>query len=344
MTDSDTETDFIIETPELNEGPEPRTEKRFPVVTQVAILGLILLVLLGITYAPAFITGVKTASTQKPAESAPLVIAENTIKTIAPIENILVGAKAAYVYDVRTKRALYSKDPDAVLPLASITKLMTALIAHELVATNKTVIVPKAAVLQSGSSGLSEGERFTTAALSKYAVLASSNDAAYALASAVGAVIDDKKNPNQTFVKAMNIRAVELGLSHLHFLNPTGLDISPTEAGAVGTAREISFLMEYIVDKYPEILVPTTVESARVYNADGAYHDAENTNPIIGDIPNLLGSKTGYTDLAGGNLTIAFDAGYNRPIIITVLGSSYDGRFADVKKLVTAVTKAFSEK
>jgi D-alanyl-D-alanine carboxypeptidase len=323
--------EYIIETflPEV-----PRKEKRFPVVTQLAVLGLILVVIFGITYAPKFISGAKNTGTQKAAESAPLVIAENTIQTVPVLENMHLSAKSAYVYDVRAKRALYSKDPDTVLPLASITKLMTALIAHELVATNKTVVVPKAAISQSGSSGLSEGERFTTAALSKYAVLASSNDAAYALAIAVGAVIDDKKNPNQTFVKTMNIRATELGLPHLHFLNPTGLDISPTEAGAVGTAREISFLMEYIVNNYPEILTPTTVESARVYNTDGAYHDAENTNPIISKIPNLLGSKTGYTDLAGGNLTVAFDAGYNRPIIITVL--------ADVEKLVDAVTAAFA--
>lgn len=331
--------EYIIETfsPDL-----PRGEKRFPVVTQLALLGLLLVAIFGITYAPKFFTDSKSADAQKTAGSAPLVIAENTIQTIPVLENIHLSAKSAYVYDVRAKRALYSKDPDTVLPLASITKLMTALIAHELVATNKTIVVPKAAISQSGSSGLREGERFTTAALSKYAVLASSNDAAYALASAVGAVIDNTKNPNQTFVKSMNIRAAELGLPHLHFLNPTGLDISVTEAGAVGTAREISFLMEYIVSNYPEILAPTTIESARVYNADGAYHDAENTNPIISKIPNLLGSKTGYTDLAGGNLTIAFDAGYNRPIIVTVLGATYDGRFTDVQKLVDAVTAAFA--
>jgi len=336
MTEPD---NYVIETflPEV-----ARTEKRFPVIAQLAVLVFILVALLGISYGPSFLSRAKAPDSQKTAEAAPLVIAETTIQTIPVLENITLGAKAAYVYDVRAKRALFSKEPDTVLPLASITKLMTALIAHELVATNKTVIVPKEAISQSGSSGLSEGERFTTAALSKYAVLASSNDAAYALASAVGAVIDTKKDPNQTFVRTMNIRATELGLPHLHFLNPTGLDISTTEAGAVGTAREISFLMEYIISNYPEILTPTTVQSARVYNTDGAFHDAENTNPIITDIPNLLGSKTGYTDLAGGNLTIAFDAGFNRPIIVTVLGSTYDGRFADVKKLVTAVTAAFA--
>ena len=330
--------DFIIAD---NRPEEPNSEKRFPVITQVALLGVLLIALLGMSYLPTLMDK-KQQDANATVPATPLLLADDTIKTIPTLENITIAARSAYVYDVRTKRALYSKDPDAVLPLASITKLMTALVAHELVAGDKTVTMPKAAILQSGASGLAEGERFTTEALSKYAVLASSNDAAYALAGAVGAVIDDTKNPNQTFVRAMNIRAEELGLIHLKFKNPTGLDISTTEAGAVGTAREISFLMEYIVNTYPDILKPTTNASARVYNESGAYHEAENTNPVITKIPNLLGSKTGYTDLAGGNLTIAFDAGYNRPIIVTVLGSSYDGRFSDVKKLVDAALAALA--
>jgi D-alanyl-D-alanine carboxypeptidase len=173
-------------------------------------------------------------------------------------------------------------------------------------------------------------------------MLASSNDAAFALAAAVGSIID-KSNPNQTFVNAMNIRAEELGLNNFKFFNPTGLDIDSTQAGAFGTAREVTFLMEYILENYPNILEPSTFTATRVYNETGSYHSAENTNPIVTQIPNLLGSKTGYTDIAGGNLTIAFDAGYNRPIIITVLGSSFDGRFSDVKKLVDAVKKSGQE-
>ncbi len=78
----------------------------------------------------------------------------------------------------------------------------------------------------------------------------------------------------------------------------------------------------------------------RIYNTDGEYHDAINTNDIVSRIPNLIGSKTGYTDLAGGNLTVAFDAGFDRPIIITVLGSSREERFTDVLKLVNAVQEA----
>jgi D-alanyl-D-alanine carboxypeptidase (penicillin-binding protein 5/6) len=315
--------------------PTEALPRRFPVVAQLLVLGTLFLGIFGFAiFTPGLWLKDKVATLPTPI--APLVVATDDTKIIPALDTVSVVARSAYVYDVRTKRALYNKDADHILPLASVTKLMTALIAHELVDGEKTVTVPKSAVLQSGTSGLAEGEQFTSQALADYAVLASSNDAAYALANAVGAMIDTT-NPNQTFVQAMNLRATELGLLNLKFSNPTGLDLSPTEAGAVGTAREVSFLMEYILTNYPSILEPTTLTSTRVYNEGGAYHEAENTNPIVARIPNLLGSKTGYTDLAGGNLTIAFDAGYNRPIIVTVLGSTYDGRFSDALALIDAI-------
>ena len=69
---------------------------------------------------------------------------------------------------------------------------------------------------------------------------------------------------------------------------------------------------------------------------DSYTHDARNTNQDTLSIPWILASKTGYTDLAGGNLVIAFDAGMMQPYIIAVLGSSKDGRFSDVNKLYKA--------
>jgi D-alanyl-D-alanine carboxypeptidase len=72
-------------------------------------------------------------------------------------------------------------------------------------------------------------------------------------------------------------------------------------------------------------------------------YSAENTNVVIDKIPNLIASKTGYTDLAGGNLVIAFDAGLNHPIIISVLGSTEKGRFSDVLQLVQATLKQLPE-
>jgi D-alanyl-D-alanine carboxypeptidase len=84
----------------------------------------------------------------------------------------------------------------------------------------------------------------------------------------------------------------------------------------------------------------TTYDSLQFSSLDGVAYLAENTNIIAKTVPGLLASKTGYTDLAGGNLAIAFDAGLAHPVIVVVLGSSQEGRFTDVEKLIAAsVTK-----
>ncbi len=135
----------------------------------------------------------------------------------------------------------------------------------------------------------------------------------------------------------MNIRAEEIGLDTLEFKNPTGLDVSESEAGAVGSAADVSQLLAYILENHAEILEPSQLSAARIFNDRGSYVDVENTNQVLYAVPNLLASKTGYTDLAGGNLTIAFDAGFDRPIIVTVLGSTRQERFTDVLALVNSI-------
>lgn len=333
------DTNYIIT--ETNPETDVESRRRFPAALQLGILATILVGIFGTATYNSFL---KMAPNPVPetAPNAPLVTLSSEAENPASkrLSEVTIQGQAAYVYDVKAKKALYQKSPDTVLPLASITKLMTALLTHELIANDKTITIPTNAISQSGSSGLAAGERFTTQALRDYALLSSSNDAAYALAAAVGTALGGTNNPADTFVASMNIRAQELGLTTLKFYNPTGLDLTTTKAGAVGSARDVTFLMEYILSSAPSILEPSTFTTTRIYDQDGSYHAAENTSPIISQIPNLLGSKTGYTDLAGGNLTIAFDAGFNRPIIVTVLGSTYDERFSDVLALVKAITES----
>jgi len=330
--------DEPITLPTTDDTATTRTTSRFPALAQFIILTVLLGVLLGGVVFP-YIFGT-------PPDAAPIALETTatssvTLTVIDSIEAPPVKARAVYVYDVATERALYKKEADEVLPLASIAKLMTTLVARELVPDDKAVTISNAATVQMSASGLLAGERFKSETLRDYAMLASSNDASFALAEGVGSELSDE-NAYAAFIEAMNITAEELRLDSMQFKNPTGLDISPTEAGAYGSARDVSFLMAYILKNYPELLEATTMSAERVYNLDGAFHEAENTNPAIRQIPNLIGSKTGYTDLAQGNLTIAFDAGYNRPIIITVLGSTFDERFTDTLALVAAVQEAFT--
>lgn len=319
--------------------------RRFPAVPQLAILGVVLLVLLG--GAGATFLGhkneliedawIETAGNTENRPSASL-----TTTTIKPLADIEIEAKAGFVYDVTSKRVLYQKMADEALPIASITKLMTILVAHELLSDETTITVPLTATMVESASGLESGERLSTLSLINYAMLASSNDAAQSLAAAAAAAISPGA-PEAVFVEAMNIRAKELGLTTLSFKNAHGLDIDTTRAGAYGSARDITFLMEYIYKNHPDLLSITMDETTRIYNENGDFHDASNTNRALYEIPQLRGSKTGYTILAGGNLTVVFDAGLDRPIIVTVLGSSFTGRFSDVLSLIEATKASLTE-
>jgi D-alanyl-D-alanine carboxypeptidase (penicillin-binding protein 5/6) len=315
------------------------SQRRVVIVFQ---LGVLLVILAGL-FSAIFLGPKQTANVQDTVDikSVPTK-PEASAEVPVGLSETKVRAKAAYVLDVKTGKTLYAKNETEDLPLASITKLMTALLAYELAAADTDTRLSTRAVAQEGGDGLLAGEEFSLENLSKLALISSSNDAAYELGASTGALLGDK-DPTRQFVEGMNIRAEELNLSSLKFKNTTGLDLSPSEAGAVGSARDVSLLMQYLLQNYPELLESTTLGGARIYNAKGEYHDVENTNEALYAIPNLIGSKTGYTDLAGGNLTIAFDAAMDRPIIITVLGSTRDERFTDVIRLVNAVRASISE-
>jgi serine-type D-Ala-D-Ala carboxypeptidase (penicillin-binding protein 5/6) len=250
-----------------------------------------------------------------------------------PFRNVKVKARAAFVWDVREQKVLFNKNSDDVLPLASITKLMTTLVAYELLDDESKINVTIDAIQTDGDSGLSDGETFSLQDITDMVLVASSNDGAAALSAAAGSAVEGSIDPEKLFVHAMNLRASELGLTNTRFKNATGLDISQTEAGAYSSARDVALLMEYLILNYPEVTQLTTIDATRVYNENGAYHEVENTNEVVEDIEGLLASKTGFTELAGGNLVVAYEAGLNRPIVAVVLGSTFSERFTDILAL-----------
>lgn len=244
-----------------------------------------------------------------------------------PFENIHIEAEAAYVFDARTKKVLFARNEEAQLPLASLTKVMTALVASEV--PEDTI-----AFLGNDSWGMKD--------LLDYTLMVSSNNGASAIAGAGGAIFSKKtddtsgKSNVELFVQKMNEKAHTLHLAQTFYLNPSGLDMDETLSGAYGSAKDVTLLFGHILKEKPTLMEATTYDSLRFSSLDGVSHAAENTNVVARTIPGLLASKTGYTNLAGGNLAIAFDAGPAHPIIIAVLGSSQEGRFTDVEKLVRA--------
>lgn len=247
---------------------------------------------------------------------------------------VQIRAKAAYVYDLAEEEVLYAKQENAELPLASLTKAMTALTALRDRPGLTGVSIAKAALAEEGDNGLFEGERWRLNDLVEFMLVSSSNDAASAIAIAGG-------NGNvDVFVSRMNALAKSMELHRTSFINPTGLDAADLSAtGGTGTAKEITKIFTSLLQEFPEVFPETAAPRATFASLDGIAHTVKNTNTITGMIPGLIASKTGFTDLAGGNLTVIASVGLQQPIVITVLGSTVDGRFDDVKILLDAAIR-----
>jgi len=253
-----------------------------------------------------------------------------------PFQNLFLQGKAFFVYDIKNNSVLYAKNEETQFPLASLTKVMTALIAEELSPEGVLITINARALETEGDSGLLMGERWRLKDIIDLTLVSSSNDGASALAS-LGSLIsrDEGTSPEEYFVRQMNSKARSLGLQQTYFLNESGLDVNSSTPGAYGSAEDMALLFAHVLDRYPKLLEATTESALRAHSLS-AVHIASNTNDIAGSIPGILASKTGFTELAGGNLVVAFEAGPTRPIIIAVLGSTVDGRFDDMNKLILA--------
>jgi D-alanyl-D-alanine carboxypeptidase len=141
----------------------------------------------------------------------------------------------------------------------------------------------------------------------------------------------------------MNAKAHSLGLSQTYFLNVTGLDINSTISGGYGSAKDMAKLFTYAVKTYPDVFEATSYPQISVSSIGKTKYQVDNTDTIVGQIPGLIASKTGYTDLALGNLAILFDAGLMHPIAIVVLGSTEEGRFTDTISLVNKTLDFITE-
>jgi len=144
---------------------------------------------------------------------------------------------------------------------------------------------------------------------------------------------------NGGFIDMMNKKAKEIGMKQTYFLNESGLDASENFAGSYGSAKDMALLFAYVLRSNHLLLEATSYEALDISSFE-ENHSASNTNKSIDNISGVIASKTGFTDLAGGNLVVVFDVGPLRPIIVSVLGSTAEGRFFDVEKLANISIRA----
>lgn len=200
-----------------------------------------------------------------------------------------LSAQAAIVMEQSTGRVLYAANADAVLPMASTTKIMTALCVLENAALTDTVTIDaRMAGVEGSSMYLEAGETLTVEQLLYGLMLRSGNDAAVALALHVSGSVED-------FVALMNQKAEELGLTHTHFANPHGLPAK----GHCTTARELALLTcaAYENADFRRIVATQYV----TVPWDGHPYDRamKNKNKMLTLCEGGNGVKTGYTKAAG---------------------------------------------
>jgi len=270
------------------------------------------------------------------------VATEDVSNTVLNLFNNLdLEATSIFVWDVREQSSIYSRNSESQLPLASLTKVAMALVAYENAPEGLVVTIKETHLASEGDNGLFENEKWTLKNLVDFSLIVSSNDGAMAIASAVGSEIS-QKDAVQTFIALMNKKAKELGLTQTYFTSPSGLDKEDIIPGGSGSARDVTMLFEYILKNNPEILEATSYNSTNFSSLDGLLHEAENTNNLVQKLPGIIASKTGFTDLAGGNLVVAYELEPGHTIIISVLGSSMEGRFLDIEKLYLTTLDKFS--
>lgn len=231
-------------------------------------------------------------------------------------------AQAALAIKTDGSRVYYNKNIEAQRSIASLTKLMTAVVVMENYDLNAIVEVTRGAVKREGVNGdLRPLEKITVRSLLGIMLIESSNDAAFALA--------QQKN---NFISLMNKKAEELGLGGTHFANPDGLD-SPNNRSS---ALDIAKIFGYLIREYPEALEILKTKNMVVYSADGKIkHRLENTNELLGKNDEIIAGKTGFTDEAGGSLVLLTKDN----IITVVLGSP--ARFEESEKLISWLRTAY---
>lgn len=244
---------------------------------------------------------------------------EAEFSAVLPQEPIL-NAHAYFVKIIGEEKPLAKRRELKRLPPASLTKLLTVLVALELIpAANSIYFSEEAKKAEPKSSTASVGERFFRDDVIRFALIESANDAALALAETVG---------YESFVEAMNEKARAIGLKNSSFKNPAGLD----GENHLSTAEDLALLAEHIYKSGQWIWEISRVQEETIYSEKLKEHHIASTNELLREFPGILGGKTGFTDNAKGALLFLYPVRPDRIAIVVILGS--EDRFEDGRKVI----------
>jgi len=266
------------------------------------------------------VSGVSTSQERSVSKAAP----EMAINLSAPI----ITGKSALAFDLSSGVILYSKNLDEKLPIASLTKLMTAIVVVKHAKFDDVVKVKTPGDQVTGSTiGLVAGENITVHNLLRAMLIPSSNDSALALAEYISGT-------PEKFADLMNEEAKNLNLADTSYSNPVGWDSAQNYSNA---SDLIKIVQEFL--KHKELAEIVGTKETVIGSQDNKFsHQLKTTNQLLLDDPRVIGIKTGFTSQAKGNLIIMANQNNNK-IVTIVLGS--DNREEDTRKLLDWLFTAY---
>ena len=261
-----------------------------------------------------------TVPTQLPQVKVP-VLSASWLRAHPIAETPSIKARAAIVVDLTAGQILYQQDQGARYADASLTKMMTAMVAADLAPLDSVITVPDAATqVEPNHMGISTGEKLTVRELIDGMMLDSGNDAAEALAMGI---VD-----RTAFITFMNQKAAALHLKTTHFTNPSGLD----ETDHYSSAYDLAVMGATLLADYPELRAIVGSKQISIYSTP--QHKAFNPiniDRLLSTYPGAIGIKPGYTGAAGYCLAAAATRN-GRTILTVVLGSTQ--HFTDATTLL----------
>ena len=233
------------------------------------------------------------------------------------------GAKSVMIVDAHSGQILYEKNADELRPAASTQKLLTALIVAEHGLLDQPVQVEVIDTMaEPVKLNIKPGDTYQRIDLLRALLVKSPNDVARCLAR-------DHAGSIEAFAEVMNRRAVALGATHSHFVNPNGLPMP----GQYSSARDLSLIARAAYAN-PTIRSIVCLPRLVFRYANGRTRELENTNKVLKRLPYCNGMKTGYTE-AAGHCLIASGSRPGRDIIVVVLGDSKSGVWRDASALLS---------
>ncbi len=245
------------------------------------------------------------------------------------INSFDIDAKSAYfvLENDLSEKILFTKKENLLMPIASLTKLMSAIIVIDNIEFDDSIIINKDIEDWQEIKTIKIGEEFTVENLLKLSLIESNNSAIIALA---------KNMTQEKFVELMNAKAKEIGMQNTKFFNETGLDLKDRDSN-VSTAKDLAILSKYILLNYPEIFDITKEKEFLLCDINNTNcRIVKNTNKLLDDSNlgnRILGGKTGETKIAGGCLILLLRSNIDGEYYISIILNSND-RFAETKKII----------